>query len=114
MHALLAGSADYVDEATYRGRLYRVATYPGVIPSSDPAHVVYGEVYRLHEPSVLERLDQYEECGPAFPPPAQYVRERQQVALRNGESLLAWVYLYNLPVDPRTWIRSGDFLRDTE
>lgn len=92
--------ADLVGEATYQGKLYRIADYPGVVPSEDPAHLVWGELYRLRDAGLLlSRLDRYEECGPGFPQPTEYVREVRQVQLRNGPVIPAWVYLYNRPTD---------------
>ncbi|CAA9889917.1 conserved hypothetical protein [Candidatus Methylobacter favarea] len=99
MHHLLAKHAEFVDEATYRGKLYKVNDYPGVVPSNDPNAIVHGEVYLLHHADiVLLRLDQYEEYGPEFSQPNEYIREKQEVFLRSGSGITAWVYLYNRPL----------------
>lgn len=70
-----------------------------------------GEVYRLHdsETSLIE-LDRYEECGPGFPEPAEYVRRELSVTLTSGEPLMAWVYQYNRTVSEDARIPGGDFL----
>jgi gamma-glutamylcyclotransferase (GGCT)/AIG2-like uncharacterized protein YtfP len=110
MHHLLAKYADFVDKATYQGRLYKVGYYPGVVPSHDPNNAVYGEVYQLHHvDAVLPLLDRYEECGPSFPEPTEYIRVKQDVSLRNGNAVSSWVYLYNLPTETLEPIESGDF-----
>lgn len=110
MHHLLAQHSDFVGEATCQGRLYKIAYYPGLVPSDDPAHQVKGEVYALHEPaSVLPALDAYEECGPGFSEPTEYVRERREVVLNTGRMLIAWVYLYKRPTEGLLEIASGDF-----
>lgn len=109
---LLKQYAEFIGEGVCRGRLYKIKDYPGIVPSENPADQVRGEVFRLREPEIiLPRLDQYEECGPAFPEPAEYVREEQEVRLENGEKLLAWVYVYNRPVDGLERIASGDFMK---
>ena len=111
MRRLLARHGDYVGEATYQGRLYRISHYPGAVPSDDPADRVRGEVYRLRRPiPLLERLDAYEGCGPGFRQPTEYVREGCDVRLATGEILSAWIYLYNRRVDSLRRLPDGDFL----
>jgi gamma-glutamylcyclotransferase (GGCT)/AIG2-like uncharacterized protein YtfP len=110
MYRLMAKHGSFVDEATYQGRLYKVASYPGVVPSDDPKNTVHGEVYQLHHAdAVLPCLDQYEGCGPGFPEPTEYIRAKQEVSLRNGNAVSAWVYLYNRPTEALESIESGDF-----
>ena len=58
LFSILDRFSDFVSEATYQGRLYRISHYPGVVPSDDPADRVQGEVYCLRNPFlVLSRLD---------------------------------------------------------
>ena len=110
MYHLLARYAVFVGEATYQGRLYRIDDYPGIVPSDDPTRQVKGEVFSLHEPAKgLSALDQYEECGPGFTEPAEYVRVKQEVVLGTGQKLTAWVYIYNRPTEGLPVIASGDF-----
>ncbi len=110
MYYLLARHADFIGDATYQGKLYKIDYYPGVVPSEDPSDVVQGEVYRLCDSDfVLSRLDQYEECGPGFSEPTEYVREIQYVRLRSGKNISTWVYLYNLPTNDLALVRSGRF-----
>lgn len=112
MHRLLAQHSDFVGDATFQGRLYKIDYYPGAVSSVDPAHRVKGEVYALREPAtVLPALDAYEECGPGSAEPTEYVRALQEVVLGNGHALMAWVYVYQHPTAGLTEIVSGDFLR---
>jgi len=111
MYHVLARHAELVGEATYQGKLYNVDYYPGVVPSDDPADAVQGEVYRLRNARVvLSRLDQYEECGHGFPEPTEFVREIQKVHVRGGETVPAWIYLYNRTTANLELVQSGDFL----
>ena len=111
MHAVLAADSRYVGIAHYQGKLYRVSHYPGVVPSDNPAQQVVGEVYQLLKPAqTLARLDRYEECSAEFPSPQEYRREVQVVALENGDSVSAWVYVYNRYTLGLMQIQSGDFL----
>lgn len=112
MFRLLAECADFVDLATYQGKLFLIDDYPGVIASAYPDDLVHGEVYKLHQPdSLLPILDRYEECAPEFPQPAEYLRKIQPVQLHTGEKLSAWVYLYNKSADTLQQLYTGDFLK---
>lgn len=114
MHALLAKHARLLGRAIYQGRLYIVTHYPGVIPSDDPEDRVEGEVYAIAQPEILiPLLDHYEECGPDFAAPTEYIRQRQPVRMQNGDTCVAWVYLYNYPTHALKRIESGDYLATT-
>lgn len=107
IHPLLAKYAEFIGDATYQGKLYKVDTYPGAIPSNNPNDAVQGEVYLLHQADVaLPPLDQYEEFGPEFPEPNEYIRLKQSVMLKNGRSVMAWVYVYNHPTEGLELIES--------
>jgi gamma-glutamylcyclotransferase (GGCT)/AIG2-like uncharacterized protein YtfP len=112
MHAVLARDAVLIGEGFFNGRLYRVGTYPGAIPSSEPNDRVFGEVYRLRNVAeVLSRLDEYEGCGPAAVAPTEYVRKAEPVTLTNETTVEAWIYIYNRPIHGLERIHSGFFLR---
>jgi gamma-glutamylcyclotransferase (GGCT)/AIG2-like uncharacterized protein YtfP len=111
MHLFLAKNADFVDDAIYRGKLYKIDCYPGAVPSDDPNDAVQGEVYRFHQVDVvLPMLDRYEECGQDFPEPNEYKRRKQSILLKSGCTVTAWVYLYNHSTEDLAVIESGHFL----
>ena len=111
MHQLLEQTSRFIGMAHFPGTLYQVSHYPAVVASTHPDEQVLGEVYQLLQPEqMLPELDRYEECGADFPAPQEYRREMQQVVLENGDSLTAWVYLYNRDTRMLTPIPSGDFL----
>lgn len=110
MHQLLIKHATLVGDATYQGRLYKIDTYPGAVPSDNPNDVVHGEVYKLQQTDVaLALLDQYEEFGPEFPEPNEYSRLKQSVTLRNSRTVMAWVYVYNHSTKDLELIESANF-----
>jgi gamma-glutamylcyclotransferase (GGCT)/AIG2-like uncharacterized protein YtfP len=110
MYHLLARYGQFAGDATYRGKLYMVDYYPGLVHSDNPRDVVYGDVYKLSCPDiVLSHLDDYEECGPKFSEPTEYVRRKQYVKLKSGEVISAWVYILDRPTDRLQLIESGDF-----
>ncbi len=111
MARLLAANADFLGEARCRGRLHLIKHYPGLVPSDDPADIVYGELFSLREPAALLReFDMYEACGEGFAEPTEYVRRMVQVTLEDGSRSEAWTYLYNWPVDHLPRIATGRFL----
>jgi gamma-glutamylcyclotransferase (GGCT)/AIG2-like uncharacterized protein YtfP len=112
LHRRLAAEAEFVSPATFRGRLFLVADYPGVVPSDAASDIVYGDLYRLDQPeNSLDWIDQYEHCGDRFPAPQEYLREIRPVRLPDGSVREAWVYLYNHPVEGYPRLPSGDFLQ---
>jgi len=111
MAQLLSRSADFIGEARCRGRLYLVKHYPGLVLSDDSTEVVFGELYRLHQPrELLREFDMYEACGEGFAKPTQYVRQMLQVTRDGQAAEEAWTYVYNWPVAGLPRIASGRFL----
>jgi gamma-glutamylcyclotransferase (GGCT)/AIG2-like uncharacterized protein YtfP len=111
MFRLLARYANFVGEASYQGKLYKIDDYPGVVPSKNQVDLVQGELYQLHDAGlILQQLDLYEECSPDLLQPTEYIRELCEVRLQNDEIIQAWFYRYNHPVDSLERLPSGDFL----
>ena len=110
MAVRLAAHARYAGPATFNGRLYRVAHYPGAVASEDASDQIHGELYELVDAGKLfEALDAYEGCSPDHPQPTKYVRAQRSVSA-GGNSVSTWIYLYNWPVDGLARIASGRFL----
>ena len=111
MARLLSANADFIGEASCRGRLYRVKHYPGLVLSDDAGERVFGELYRLRAvEDLLREFDMYEACGEGFPEPTQYLRRTLPVTLADGTESEAWTYIYNWPVEALARIESGRFL----
>jgi gamma-glutamylcyclotransferase (GGCT)/AIG2-like uncharacterized protein YtfP len=111
MAQLLSRSADYLGEARCYGRLYLIKHYPGLLLSDDPADVVFGELYRLRQPTeLLREFDMYEACGEGFAEPTEYIRQMLPVTSEDGAVSEAWTYIYNWPVANLPRIASGRFL----
>jgi gamma-glutamylcyclotransferase (GGCT)/AIG2-like uncharacterized protein YtfP len=111
-HANLLQHASFVAPASYQAKLYLVGDYPGAVPSSHAADQVVGEVFRLHNAvATLAAADQYEGCGRGFAAPTEYLRVIQPVTLATGETVSAWVYVYNHSTAGLARILSGDFLQ---
>ena len=111
MSKLLASGADFLGEASCRGRLYMIKHYPGLLHSAAEDDVVYGDLFRMRDPdTLLAVLDDYESIGPEQEEPALYLREMLAMTLTDGSITQAWTYIYNRPVIETTRIRSGRFL----
>lgn len=107
---VLDDHTEFFGEATFPGKLYQIDWYPGVVPSDQPDDLVYGEVYEIIDrEEVLSKLDRYEGCSDVDPTPHVFIRKKMPVQLKKGGELMAWVYLYALPVDDKVHIPSGDY-----
>ncbi len=101
----------YAGRAYFHGRLYAVDEYPGAVPSENEIDRVAGELYEFGISTlVLPALDEYEGCGANDPQPTEFVRQEKEVFRETGESVTAWVYIYNRPVDNLRRITSGRFV----
>lgn len=100
---MLDHRTDFIGVGTFRGQLYDLGAYPGVVPSPDAADRVTGEVYALHDPDkAFSILDNYET--------SEYRREKHPIALEDGRQVQAWTYIYIYPTDTLRLIASGDYL----
>ncbi|WP_263372990.1 gamma-glutamylcyclotransferase family protein [Granulicella aggregans] len=89
--------------ATIHARLYDLGPYPGVVLSDDPADIVAGELFILpDDPSILARLDDYEDFRRSDPANSLFLRQRVLATLQSGPDagteIACWVYTYNHPV----------------
>jgi len=101
---LLAATARFVGAAQVRGRIYKVAAYPGLVLSDDAAEQVRGDVFELNDPDeTLRVLDEYEG--------SEYRRVAVTARLLDaGRTVDAWAYIYSSDVTGKPLILSGDFL----
>ena len=116
VHAIaLRQSATLVGGATYCGRMYRVTgsrgslVYPVVVPSNDPEEVVHGELFRVNNRKVLDRLDIYEGCAADSPQPHEYRREIAKVTIEDGAAAQAMLYVFQRSVATLPRIADGVF-----
>jgi len=101
-----------VGEGWVGGALYDFGRYPGAIlhaaSDGNAGRKIFGTVYELPgDPTILARLDDYEECIPDAPGLSEYLRVRHPVQLTNGETLNCWVYVYNRDVSSARVVESG-------
>lgn len=108
---LLSEQAELVGLGAFQGKLYDLGEYPGVIPSSNPADAVVGEIYALNRgSSVLIMLDKYEDYLPDQPERSLYLRQLAPISAGENKTLQAWIYLYNGSINGCKQITPGDYL----
>lgn len=83
---LLQANAQFLGNASMRGRLYQFPNYPGAVLSDQPDEWVPGELYQLQNLSILSTLDEYEG--------SEFERVKITVSLDKGPALETWVYLF--------------------
>lgn len=77
----------YIGRAKVNASLYDLGRYPGAIKENEKSEVV-GDVFLFNNPEkVFKVLDDYE--GENFS------RKKEEVNLRGGKLLNAWIYWYN-------------------
>lgn len=93
---------EHVGKAKVTASLYDLGRYPGVVKEAGSGEVV-GDVFRITDPDkVFKVLDKCE--GENFS------REKEEVKLRGGEVVSAWVYWYNQSPQGKHKIRFKDYL----
>jgi gamma-glutamylcyclotransferase (GGCT)/AIG2-like uncharacterized protein YtfP len=109
---LLRSQFQPAGRATTQGRLYNIGHYPGMILSASAKDVVTGELYLLTgSAEAMAILDRYEESAMSPDSGAEYYRTRRKVLQPGGNTLEAWIYIYNWPVAESGFIPSGDYSR---
>jgi gamma-glutamylcyclotransferase (GGCT)/AIG2-like uncharacterized protein YtfP len=103
MYRILDEYGIFEGMALFRGKLYDLGRFPGVVASGNATGRVIGEIYRLRPAAkALEQLDSYEG--------EQFRRERISVRPNGKSAIRAWIYLYTGRVDSHSCIHSGDYV----
>ena len=101
-HALI-GSQVLEGEGFISGfDLYSLGRYPGIRPSEHCGHTVAGEVYLIDD-STLEQVNILEDEG------SLYILQSAEVAMSDGRTVTAGVYVYNHDCPESSRILSGSW-----
>ncbi len=111
MSVFLMGNSENVGKGSVLAKLYDLGNYPGIVLSNIKTDKVYGQVIKVLNPlPIFKELDNYEGVGTHFRSPNLYKRELIDVLLDSDTTIKCWVYIYNLPVEPSSFIASGNYL----
>lgn len=115
MSRFLALNASVIGKGYIHAKLYKISWFPGAVLSEGISEKVYGTLYKLDAINeTLELLDDYEGFTELNIEESLFRREIITVFLENGNSIDAWVYLYNQNIENAQRILSGDFLKDAK
>jgi gamma-glutamylcyclotransferase (GGCT)/AIG2-like uncharacterized protein YtfP len=109
----LKENAKLLGVGRWPGELFLIKHYPGAIKSEKQNAWVYGEVFELRDPVVLDTLDRYEECTDEFSKPHEYIRQLETIFL-DSQPLSSWMYIYNHATNDLKPIHSGRFINAAE
>lgn len=85
-------------------------TYPGAVPSADPADKVFGEVWEITDKDALYPVfDRYEACTEDWPEPHEFLLRSVPVTLETGTQVWAGSYLYAWDTSRCELVPSGRF-----
>lgn len=103
---------EFVGDATVRGKLYDLGTYPAALPTQEDAFIT-GELYRIRREDefswAMGQLDDYEGLTVEVGETPLYRRDVCGIRI-NGQEIPAWVYWYNADVSGKPVIASGDMM----
>lgn len=119
---LLTGSGDRRLDARLRrilrpysaaytqARLYDLGGHPAAVASHQMNERVYGTVFSLRRPDLLQQLDRQTLYRADAHHHSAYLRRLAQVVLLpRHRPFTCWTYFYNGPVAGRPYIRHGDY-----
>lgn len=86
------------------GELWDLGRYPGLVEGEGR---VLGELFEVLDPTVMTRLDAFEDYWPRDPARSRYERRKVQLIEPDRQ---AWVYVWLLGLDAARRIESGDWL----
>jgi gamma-glutamylcyclotransferase (GGCT)/AIG2-like uncharacterized protein YtfP len=94
---------EYIGKAKVEASLYDLGKYPGAIKEKNKTNEVIGDVFLINDSDkIFKILDKYEG--------EEFRRKKDQVRLRSGKLLNAWIYWYNLKPDEERKIKYKDYL----
>jgi gamma-glutamylcyclotransferase (GGCT)/AIG2-like uncharacterized protein YtfP len=104
-HIPLAEAGEWLAPCKFRGRMYDLDGFPGVVAGSD---ICEGVLYRIRDVSIVPALDDYEDVTDD-PETALYLRQRipllDMTASPTGAQ--GWIYIYNQSTEGRPVIADG-------
>jgi gamma-glutamylcyclotransferase (GGCT)/AIG2-like uncharacterized protein YtfP len=102
-----------IGAGSVRGRLYNLGPYPGAVIDNSATTSIHGELLRLpDDETTLAELDAYEDFNPTRPDDCLFIRKQTSVELVDGQTVDAWMYVYNLDPKDAPIIKSGKWSKN--
>ncbi|MDN3549054.1 gamma-glutamylcyclotransferase family protein [Mucilaginibacter aquaedulcis] len=109
--AYLQQHCTFLMEGKFKGKLYDMGEYPGAIAHVHGEQYVHGSIYLMDDPNqILTSIDDYEGFGDDQEQPNLFIRVIKEIETATGP-IECWVYVYNLPVEHLTQIKSGKYFK---
>ncbi|MFN7056899.1 gamma-glutamylcyclotransferase [Hyphomonas sp.] len=106
-HIPLAEAGEWLTPCLFRGRMYDIGGFPGVVAGGGLCH---GVLWRIRDTSVVEAMDEYEDVTEDLET-SLYVRRRIPLLDAGGSPTGAegWIYIYNQATDGLPVIEDGNW-----
>jgi gamma-glutamylcyclotransferase (GGCT)/AIG2-like uncharacterized protein YtfP len=101
------GRLRFVGRGSVKGRLHDLGAYPALILGGESR--VRGAVFAIPDPAILTPLDLHEGFHPGDAE-SLFLRVEAPVQLESGESLPAFLYVYNREAGSAPLVPDGDYL----
>jgi len=99
----LADAFSPLGSCRLKGQLYDLGDYPGLVEGDG---VVLGELFEVLDPSVMPRVDAFEDYWPDDMDKSRYARRKVRLIEPDRE---AWVYIWLKGLENARRIQSGDW-----
>lgn len=114
IHSMIANHlkthSEMIGDATAKGKIYDLGSYPGLVYQPDNDSVVFGQVFKLDDPEdVLRTLDNYEGISNESPSNNEYLRDIIEVNIE-GKVEACWAYVYIKSTEGLKEITSGNYI----
>jgi gamma-glutamylcyclotransferase (GGCT)/AIG2-like uncharacterized protein YtfP len=103
----IAGHLKLLGSCTLPGLLYDLGKFPALVPGRGTAA---GKLYEAEDPTVLAKLDQYEEFDEGHLDQSLFVRRYVRLT---QPPVGCWVYFYNRDVTGKPRIADGNWAKHT-
>jgi gamma-glutamylcyclotransferase (GGCT)/AIG2-like uncharacterized protein YtfP len=88
------GEMCFIGDGKIEAELYDLGGYPGAVGKK--GEYVHGEVFELKDSEdIISRLDEYEEFDHKNPKDSLFIRQKADVKMATGKTMVAYAYFYN-------------------
>ncbi len=106
----LDASGEFLGPCHFRGRMFDLGGFPGVVAGDSLCH---GVRWRVQDTAIIPALDEFEDLT-VDPDASLYLRRQVPVLDETGAASgeVAWIYIYNQSTDGFGIVSNGDWPLD--